>query len=414
MSGRYIKVDTTEVRLGMFVSDLDRPWLDTPFLIQGFLLEEEEDLATLQSLCRYILVDPLRSTVELTPNQLSLAPPGIELGVYVDQAPLEQELPRATEAFTRTQEVLEELVHDIHTGGHLHIDQVDEAAHDMVDSVVSNPDALMWVTRLRGQDSMTYAHGIRVSVYLLALGRHLGFPVSELHHLGMIGLLLDLGKTKLPRALLEKRDKLTAAEFELVKRHVEYSIEMLSSSATIHPIILEGIAQHHERLNGRGYPKGLSGDGIGIYGRMAGIADCFAALTSPRPYTEAISPNDALSNLYESSGEYFHAPLIERLVHAIGVFPVGSLVELSTDEVGIVIRHNRVRRLLPTVLVVTGADKTPLDRPLEIDLLNQQSRGSNAPIRILRGLPADAFGLDTSAYYIGPAPMEKPGSPQHG
>jgi HD-GYP domain-containing protein (c-di-GMP phosphodiesterase class II) len=427
----------------MFIADLDRPWLDTPFLIQGFLLEGEEDLRTLQRLCKHVEIDLRRSTIDLSylqpvassshtqervpasPSQTiqrltendrpftgePLAPPGVTLTAYVDEVPFDQELPRASEAYGRTKEVLAELVHDVLGGSDLHIDQVDEVVDDMVESMISNPDAMMWVSRLRKEDIKTYAHGIRVSVYLLALGRHLGFPTPELHQLGMAGLLLDLGNINTPRELLEKRGKLTPEEYEVVKRHVDHGLEMLSGLPKLHPNVLEGVAQHHERLNGRGYPKGLKGDDIGIFGRMAGIADSFAALTSPRPYDSTNSPSDALSKLYDASDEYFHRPLIERFVRAIGAFPVGSLVELSTGEVAVVVRHNRVRRLQPAVLLITDPSKQPLDRPMGFNLLYQHSVDRNTPVRIRCGLPADAYGIDTSGFYISPALMERPGSP---
>lgn len=433
MSTRYVKIDTTNLRLGMFVADLDRPWLDTPFRIQGFLLEEEEDLHTLQRLCRHVEIDLRRSTLDVSyleqppvaprqtllrlmegdvsPADALLAPPGVKLTAYVDEAPFEQELPNASEAYVRTKEALEELVHDVLTGSDLHIHQVDEVVNDMVASVISNPDAMMWVSRLRREDIRTYAHSVRVSVYLLALGRHLGFPTLELHQLGMVGLVLDLGKTKTPRELLEKRGKLTPEEFEQVKCHVDHGLAMLSGSPTLHSNVLEGVAQHHERLNGRGYPKGLRGGDIGIFGRMAGIADSFAALTSPRPYSNTISPSDALLKLYEASGEYFHRPLIERFVRAIGAFPVGSLVELSTGEVAVVVRHNRVRRLQPMVLIITDPSKQLLDRPVAFDLLYQHAIGTDAPVRIRNGLPTDAYDIDTSEYYIGQPRVEKPHSP---
>ncbi len=399
MRKRHVIVDTRNLQFGMFVADLDRPWLDTPFPIQGFLLESEEDRKTLQNLCRQVEVDPIRSTVDIYGPQADLKPPNSTLTEYVDESTLELELPRAQESYERGETVLEDLVHDVQTGSHLHLERADDAVHDMVESVIANPDALMWIARLQQQHSRTYAHGLRVSVYLLAFGRQLGFPASDLHHLGMIGLLLDLGKTRVPGELLERQGRLTASEFEEVKRHVDYGIEMLSGSPNVHPSVLEGISQHHERLNGRGYPHGLKGEEIGIFGRMAGIADSFAALTSPRSYDQTVSPSDALSTLYDAAGEYFHGPLIERFVQAIGAFPVGSLVELSTGEVAVVVRHNRVRRLQPAVLVVTDGEKRRLDQPQQLDLLYQQDSLGADPVRIRRGLALDAYGIDANAYF---------------
>lgn len=537
MAQESLEVLTQDLRPGMFVEDLDRPWLDTPFLIQGFLLEDDHDIQTLRQLCHHVYVDPLRSTfalprrtsiertsppaerslegirsasasrtgvaappparsraavdesdrlssdapqppgdkIKLAPgpgrsappnvspsdwrpapppprtddpdtttggirfNPLSrikglfdeianawretrlpslplpddeelqrpdpsMAPPGVELVIYPDERPMRDELPRAEKSFARARETLDRLAQDMRTGMHVDVEGVDEVVSDMVDSMIASPDALMWIARMRQQHSDVYSHGVQVGVYLLALGRHLGFPKMQLGHLGTMGLLLDIGKTRLPRTLLEKPGRLTDKEFELIKRHVEYGLQVVSSGPKpLHADILEGIAQHHERLNGLGYPKGLKGEGIGVYGRMAGIADCFAALTSPRPYAEALSVSDAMMRLYKWSGELFAQPLVEKLVQAIGVFPVGSLVELSSGEVAVVIRHNRVRRLQPTVLVIAGADKQPLQRFRTLDLLHEPSLPAGSQIQVRRGLPAGAYGLDTSACYLSAA-----------
>ncbi|HQR52134.1 MAG TPA: DUF3391 domain-containing protein [Burkholderiales bacterium] len=535
MAQESLEVLAQDLRPGMFVEDLDRPWLDTPFLIQGFLLDDAGDIETLQQLCHHVYVDPLRSIIPVprrasgegagvpgTPtrrpvemartaphgahtspapargrapvtdddrassdlpdaadrikitsprpraaiagvspadwrpaapamasdpdagtgfNPLSrlkglfdgiastwrgsrmpavplpevdeipvqrpdpfLAPPGVKLIIYPDQRPVREELPRAEKSFTRARETLDRLAQDMRTGTHVDVAGVDDVVNDMVDSMIANPDALMWIARMRQQHSDVYSHGVQVGVYLLALGRHLGFPKAQLGHLGTMGMLLDLGKTALPRTLLEKPGRLTDEEFELMKRHVDYGLEVVSSGPkALHPDIIEGIAQHHERLNGLGYPKGLRGDEIGVYGRMAGIADCFAALTSPRPYAETLSVSDAMMRLYKWGGEHFSQPLVEKLVQGIGVFPVGSLVELSSGEVAVVIRHNRVRRLQPAVLVIAGADKQPLQRFRTLDLLHDTNLPAGARIQVRRGLPAGAYGLDTSACYLSAA-----------
>jgi HD-GYP domain-containing protein (c-di-GMP phosphodiesterase class II) len=537
MAQESLEILTQDLRRGMFVEDLDRPWLDTPFLIQGFLLEDDRDVETLQQLCHHVYVDPTRSTVAVPrrpstepgspaaerslevvrpaprsgaarpglvrgraavdeddrvssavpagekfkimsaapnradpPNVLppdwrpavparageadadkggmrfnplsrlkglfgeiasswrearlpsvplptneeaeayaqrpdpSMAPPGVKLVIYPDARPMRDELPRAEKSFTRARETLDRLAQDMRTGTHVSVEGVDEVVNDMVDSMIASPDALMWIARMRQQHSDVYSHGVQVGVYLLALGRHLGFPKTQLGHLGTMGLLLDLGKTALPRGLLEKPGRLTDEEFELMKRHVQFGLEVVSSGPkALHPDILEGIAQHHERLNGLGYPKGLRGEEISVYGRMAGIADCFAALTSPRPYAEALSVSDAMMRMYKWGGEFFAQPLVEKLVQAIGVFPVGSLVELSSGEVAVVIRHNRVRRLQPTVLVIANSDKQPLQRFRTLDLLHEPNHKSGIQLQVRRGLPAGAYGLDTSACYLSAA-----------
>ena len=552
-ANRRYRIAVQDLRLNMFVVELDRPWLDTPFLLQGFLIDDQVELDTLARYCNYVYVDlelsspsvamdirvadanfgrlsetrPMPNAIahELptspttiihahsAPNSVPapaapapLEPPmrrsksasaakkpleyeeprtrilgaaaprpprrykprtdasvsretrqrfrqmvkqtanspkdndqgmlermlfwitdhlaqsreleqhrrtiqqipelkssGIKLTRYEVRRPMEAELPRARHAFKSGETALNALIEDIRHGNTLDMDAVAGAVDSMVDSVLDNPDAMMWIARLREEDIQVYHHGVRVALYLVALGRHLGFPRQELSYLGQIGMLADVGKTKIPRALLEKPGLLSAAEFGLVKEHVNLSLHILNSGPALPPQVLQGISQHHERIDGSGYPNQLKGDKISIYGKMAAIADSFAALITPRPYAKASAPQDALMNLYEWSGTSFHEPLVEQFVQAIGVFPVGSLVELSSGEVAVVIAHNRVRRLEPRVLVLSEPDKTPLEVPIERDLYQESkdSRGrQKKSLRIVRGLPAGTHGFKLQDYYL--------------
>ena len=552
-ANRRYRIAVQDLRLNMFVVELDRPWLDTPFLLQGFLIDDQVELDTLARYCNYVYVDLELSSPSVAmdirvadanfgrlsetrpmPNAIVHEPPtspttiihahsapnsvpapaapapleppmrrsrsasaakkpleyeeprtrilgaaaprpprrytprtdasvsreprqrfrqmvkqtanspkdndqgmlermlfwitdhlaqsreleqhrrtiqqipelkgsGIKLTRYEVRRPMEAELPRARHAFKSGETALNALIEDIRHGNTLDMDAVAGAVDSMVDSVLDNPDAMMWIARLREEDIQVYHHGVRVALYLVALGRHLGFPRQELSYLGQIGMLADVGKTKIPRALLEKPGLLSAAEFGLVKEHVNLSLHILNSGPALPPQVLQGISQHHERIDGSGYPNQLKGDKISIYGKMAAIADSFAALITPRPYAKASAPQDALMNLYEWSGTSFHEPLVEQFVQAIGVFPVGSLVELSSGEVAVVIAHNRVRRLEPRVLVLSEPDKTPLEVPIERDLYQESkdSRGrQKKSLRIVRGLPAGTHGFKLQDYYL--------------
>lgn len=516
------KVFTTDLRVGMFVTDLDRPWVDTPFLLQGFLIEDEEQVRALMQHCEYVIVDRARSTgdeyqapastapggagstrmvTQMTPGKITahaapsggnspppqgadrdsladsvtptsgppparparkppprdgtpiappprygsndaaaypgllgrvlsgikglwhkepeyvapeapkesphefearaaLAPPGVVITTYVDQVSVEEEVPRARAVVARSADLLDKLVQDIRLGQNFEIERVQEIVDDMVDSIVRNPDALMWVARLREQDIATYGHGLQVSVYLTAFGRHLGFPKNLLSVLAQIGLLLDVGKMRLPRDLLEKQGRLSGDEFEQVKAHVQHSLDILGETPAFDSEVILGIGQHHERMNGSGYPKGLVGEEISVVGRMAGIVDCFVALTNHRPYAAAVSSYEALRSITGWGGDYFHEALVQQFVSSVGVFPVGSMIELSTGEVAIVVAHNKVRRLKPRVLVVTGPDKTKLPHPSMLDLLYDPKMGGEQGIFIKRGLASGAYGLDLADYYL--------------
>lgn len=462
-----IQVEASELKVGMFIADIDRPWLDTPFLFQGFLIEDDEQLAELRRHCTYAQVDYERSAAGLLPapdlgadpnafrrpgraatqgyfkvveesvprapresflqrlkdlfgsrggmnaehlEELDEGPPpilvhhdfipkSVELTYHQKTTTVAEEIGPARQVFGLSQEFTQQVFTDIRAGKIISIEGIEEVIHNVVDSMVRNPDALMWVAHLKQQDMETYGHDLQVAVYLVAFGRNLNLPREHLDQLCMLGLLLDIGKTKLPREMLAKPGKLTLEEFELTKRHVDFGLDLLRDTPNLHADILEGLAQHHEREDGSGYPHALSSGSISLYGRMAAIVDVFVAITNVRPYAGALSALDTLRNLTIWSGNLFHKPLVEQFIQAIGVFPVGSLVELSSGEIAVVIRHSRVRRLQPRVLVICGPDKIPTPSFRVMDLLYQPDRDSER-IHIVRALPAGAYGLDPHEYYL--------------
>ena len=468
-----IQLKTSAVKIGMFVAGLDRPWLDTPFLFQGFLIEDEDQLAELRKYCQAVTVDRDRSRADLFPahlwadlkepkkvlltaegrfvspaeaapasagprmgslfdklkgmlsrggefNSLNGAmgsldadydgppqkvihheyiPQNVELTYHRPTRTFQEEMAPATEVFNQSFEFTRQVFTDINNGKPISIDGLEEVMHNMVESMVRNPDALLWVAHLKQEHSETYAHDLQVAVYLVAFGRNLNLPKTMLDQLCMLGLLLDIGKTRIPRLLLDKPGQLTPAEFSLARYHVEYGLQLLSKTPNIHPDILEGIAQHHEREDGSGYPNGLSAGYISLFGRMAAIVDPFVAMTNERPYAKAESALDTLRKLTVWSEDLFHKPMVEQFIQAVGVFPVGSLVELSNGEVAVVIRQNRVRRLQPRVLIICGPDKVPAPTFRVMELLYQPDHDTGR-VHITRGLPAGAYGLDANEYYL--------------
>lgn len=328
-------------------------------------------------------------------------PRSVTLVIYRDESPIEQEIVHARNLVTRADEVLNKLVDDIDADRSITLQEIRPAVELLTDSVIANPSALMWLVRMRSENKITYAHGLKVAVYLMALGRHLGFPRQQLTELGCIGLLLDIGKLKLPRTLLEKRDKLSVEEDVLMRQHVAMGVNILETAEPLAQHILLGINEHHERLDGSGYPHGLSGEVISIYGRMAAIADCFAAMTSARAYDITRSAFDALKELFKQAGTKLHAPLVEEFVQAISIFPVGSMIELSSGEVAVVIEHNKICRLEPKVLLLTDPDKTLREKPIMLDLMAQKKDQDTETMKILRGLPDGAYDIDCRDFYLG-------------
>ena len=496
---RKLRIGVAQLVAGMYVVELDRPWLDTPFLLEGFLVDSPIELETLRRYCRYVYVDPDRSDPTLarrireaelseislraparpdeaarldapparipgarqerqdtsslkaradarvssetrerfrrfvratavagdavrppagmlgrTANWLrrlvstdeddplawqqrslqaarALLPAGMELVRHPELLPFDAALPAARAAVSSAARAAGSLFDSVREGRQVPIDAIGDSVAQLVAAMIDNPDAPAWAARIDVGDSRDVHHALTVALHLMAVGRSIGLDREALGSLATLGLLADAGKARLPRALLGKPGMLSASEHTIVKEHVRLGLEAVERSGPLPPEIREGIAQHHERLDGSGYPKGLQGDEIGFWGRLAAIADSFAALVSPRPYAEALAPQEAMMSLYEWAGSSFDEALVEQFVQAIGIFPVGSIVELSSGEIAVVIGHNRVRRLEPRVVVVSDAAREPLHAPEARELPSLHRGSPPGSLRVARGLPATAF-----------------------
>jgi len=319
---------------------------------------------------------------------------------YQDQVSIVDELGNARQTYDKAQSIIREMTTGIRTGGRLEMDVVQTVVTPMVDSVLRNNDALAWLARLRSKDDYSYGHSIATSVYAIVLGRHIGYNRHELHQLGLGGLLLDVGKTKLPRELLVKKEKLTDEEMAQARSHVGLGLDILEKTKDIDPVVMEMVKTHHERRNGTGYPHGLKGDEIPMFGQIGGLCDAFDAMTSVRPYADTLSAYEAMRKLLAIAGSDFQAELVEQFIQCIGMFPTGSLVELSTGEVGIVISQNKLRRLRPVVMVVLDVKKKPLQKFRRVDLRAESDGGGELSVWIRWGLEPGAYGIDPSDYYL--------------
>lgn len=419
-----LEVPVDKLRLGMFVAELDRPWLETPFAIQGFYVRDIGHIQRLQKYCEYVYVDftaPPLDEDEQRPRipgrrsawQRLLAwlrglfgTRAITGAGYQDLVSFEDELPNARRAVDTAADVLRDALRGVAEGQPLNLPEIRGAVGTVVDSLLRNRDAVAALVRMRQVDDYTYHHALATSVWAVLLGRHLGLDEPTLLELGLGGALLDIGKSQLPRELLSRPASLEEDDWAVVRMHVEMALELLSESeggdAPTNERIREMIATHHERHDGTGYPRGLTGTAIPVFGRIAGIADSYDAMITRRPWAPAISSFAAMRELQNLSGSRFQSEMVEQFMQAIGSFPPGTLVELSTGEVAIVVAENRARRLRPKVMLILDEHKKPLDRHLIIDLY-EPSKDDTTMVGgtyIVHGLEAGAYGIDAESYFL--------------
>lgn len=401
-----VKVSTSDLEVGMYVSNLDRPWLETPFMIQGFRLESKADIERLRQFCLYVYVDTQKSRIaaDVAPRRVSRPRrptqelfPKRKLQVYEDANQWSEEYPRALQAVELLSVAIDDIFADVTKGQSVDIVRAKKSVEPMIDSITRNPDACIWLARMKQEDKYTYQHSLGASIWAVALGRQLGLPKSDLRTLAVGGLLFDVGKLRVDKELLNTNRPLTDDEFEQVRDHVRHGVEMIKGGALMNQDILDMVAHHHERHDGSGYPGGLKGDDIPVFARIAAIVDCYDAITSHRSYARALPPADAIKLLYEWRDRDFQQELVEEFIQAIGIYPAGTLVELSSGEIAVVVGEYRTRRLRPKVLVLLDAQKAPLAVPKIIDLLSMTHTEDNQPLDIVSSLQPDAYGIDMTA-----------------
>ncbi|MET0809438.1 MAG: HD-GYP domain-containing protein [Pseudoxanthomonas sp.] len=409
------QIGVASLRPGMYVSRLDRDWIGTPFLLQGFLVQTQDDIDLLAQYCRHVFVDSIKSETFVRSTLQRLERPVHVVAAYelptiatlVDSRPrpvhrkVEEELPRVHEAVQTARLATVDLMSSVRAGGKLDEAVVDQAVTPLVESVLRNPDAYFWLETMRHHDSYTYSHAMNCCALMAAFGRHLGLGDQQLHDMATGGLLLDIGKTAVPEALLESREVLDAAEQEIVHGHLQHGVRLYDASGADNLFVRDIIETHHEREDGSGYPSGLAGDGIPLFGRIAGIVDSFDAMTSARPYRAASSKYEALQQLYRARGRLFQADLVEQFVQCLGVYPVGTLVELSTGEIAVVMAQNPIRRLFPRVMLLTDVSKKLRKGFAPLDLRDTLAGGKpSTQVSIRKSLPVGAYGLDPRELYL--------------
>ena len=436
----FEKIDAQELALGMYVTELDRPWLGTPFLMQGLLIEEPTQIDVLRQICQTVLVDRRRSIgdqyaertrVRETPRLAASAvsqPSFVESSAVpgdgeflsvvrrvrernaspsvrrvrpsANESRLETELLYSAPIIDDVHQTLDAIRQAINVDGGLDMSRVSGLVEEMAACVQRNPDAMLWLTRLKKSDQYSYDHAVDVSVHLMVFARFLGLGSATIEDLGRAGLMQDVGKAQLDPEILAKPSVLSEEEYLEVQTHVDSSLDILRSQNAFSDNVLSIVAAHHERYDGSGYPRRLDGKGLTLPGELAGLIDTYCAMIRQRVYSSAVSSQKALEVLARLRGVKFREALVDQFIQCIGLYPIGTLVELNTGEVAVVIQQNQVRRLKPRVLVLLAPDKTLERRPRSLELILEPMTPTGEHYRIKSALPSNAYGIDPDEFFL--------------
>ena len=535
------KISVDALVLGMFVVELDRPWIETPFMLQGMLLDDPSDIHTIMTLCKFVYIDRTKSAgnqfIPLLKQNISIkregsvarvmnpssivssskvnvntqekytkkttfleilrdlksykAPDNVEstntakivynvkhesssvgqealfneheqqtfnnkafikhgsiakrlvndvlnfsggliaslfsrdklktsinditsghknsndaqddaykLTIYEDELPVEIEIAEIFPIYEQSQIATREIFESVANNHDLNLSAVSDILDSMVESIGRSPDALLWLAKLKKTDDYSYNHAINVSITLMAFGSFLALSKQQIKELGLAGLLQDVGKVKISADILHKEGKLTREEFEHAKKHVDESLKIIEQTKDIPVSVVFLVAQHHERIDGSGYPNQLQGNQLGLISQISGLVDTYCAITSNKVYAKGVYHQQALDEIHHLAGTKFSVEIVDQLVQFMGMYPVSSLIELNTGEVAVVIQQNQVRRLLPRIMLLLDSDKLRYSAPIIMNLLLEPLTPRGELYAITKSLAPDSYGLNPNDFYV--------------
>jgi len=369
------KIKIRDVRLGMFIDNLGGSWLNHPFWKSSFLLDDKNDLKSLQDCgidelwidtAKGLDVEPLEMKESPVPQMVS---PASETEVRVS---LEHELVRARNIQARAKKAVVSMFQEARMGNALKIREAVTLVDEISGSVMRNPGAMLSLARLKNKDDYTYLHSVAVCALMIALGRQRGFEGEELRSLGMAGLLHDIGKIGIPEEVLNKPGRLTDEEFEIIKQHPVQGWEILKSSYDVDEMALDVCRHHHERVDGNGYPDKLSGEALSVFARMGAVCDVYDAITSERCYKDPWEPAVALRKMAEWREGQFDEAIFQAFVKTVGIYPTGTLVKLHSGRLGVVTDQTDAGLLKPKIKVFfSGKSRVPIPQEI-INLARSQ------------------------------------------
>jgi putative nucleotidyltransferase with HDIG domain len=376
----------------MRVIELDRPWVESPFTVHGFLITSKEEIEKLQRSCAYVYVAASKKQV--------IDPTGSNLKrqAYTDTQSFQQAIPQAKSAHRQAKSVVKGFLKNIRLGQSFETSVAKKAVKQCVNCVIANQDAMLWLGLLKDVDEYTARHSLNVGLLSIILGRAEGLAPADLETVGLCGMLHDMGKSKIPLEILNKEGAFSDTEFEVMKTHTTLGFNILSEKPDLVEEIANVAHSHHERLNGKGYPRALPASSISYFSRIVAIADAYDAITSKRVYSPSKTSLEGLRILIGAKGSHFDPDLVDKFVQCIGIYPAGSVAELSSGEIAIVLPSPLERRDSPNVLIIKDRSKKSCT-PRTVDLSSETAEDPSSRLKIRHLLSDDAFGIDVAKYH---------------
>ncbi|WP_203142259.1 HD-GYP domain-containing protein [Marinobacter mangrovi] len=393
------RIPISALQIGMYITDLNNDWIPHNNNRRRGVIRRDETIEKISRLGVhhvYIDTDKGLDSPDAVPaaavdrhNETLLQQAGGLKPLLRPRAALDEEIVIAKRIHTETQSLVGNLMQDVKLGRAIDLAPVHELADNLQGSVFRNANAMACLGRIREKDNYLLEHSVNLSVLMSIFGKAMKHPHDVLHQTVVGALLHDIGKILTPDAILHKPGRLNTEEFEVMKQHAVHSHDILANTEGIGELTLLTAAQHHERMDGSGYPAGLKGNEISLYGRMVAIADVYDAITSNRVYHKGMTPTQGLKKLMEWSGDHLDPELVRQFIRCIGIYPVGSMVLLESGRLGVVIETNEDDQRLPVVRLMYH---TRFRMPIPVATLDLAAPGNQD--RIVRAVDPATYKID--------------------
>jgi putative nucleotidyltransferase with HDIG domain len=401
-----IKIDVNDLKLGMYVAELVRPWLESPFLFQGFTIDDDETLQQLRDTCKFVFVDDLKSDAKVDFREVRTAAPRAAAAAtitYEARAPVvtpetfKRDVKRTAAVQVKVETKVTNFLDDARTGKKVDTDEAKGVVGELIGSISHDPNAALWLTSLKRKQQWAANHCVNVSILAIALAKHLQLPDAQVEAIGLGAMLHDVGLSRTPTSILEKPGPLTPQEMEAVRKHPVDGHSVLKLTKELPPLVLDIVQQHHERVDGSGYPQGLSGEQVSLPVRIVALADAYDSMVSERPWRTPMLPQPALTALHRDSEGRFGRQLAEEFIKCVGIYPIGSLVQLSTGALAVVMSSNPAARLRPLVMLVKDTTGRSIMPRQIVNLATVAQQKAADPWTIVMVVNPRDHGIDVSA-----------------
>lgn len=395
----YTPVD--KLMLGMYVIELDRPWRDTPFLFQGFELNTAAELQQVREVCEFVYIDSTRSKKRQTTK--SQDDPANSENFEFGEPPKKQnvfdkEIVHAASVHKEVGVLVSGFMERIANGQGIDARQAKEAVAECVNSILYSPDAFLWLTQLKNQDEYTAQHSLNVCVLSIVLGRQINLSVASLNNVGLCGMMHDMGKMLVPLEILNKPGKFEPEELAIMRSHTSLGYELLKSSEDMYRGAIDTAHAHHETLDGKGYPQGLSRKALPLFTRIVTIADMYDAITSDRVYQKGRTHLEATNIMTNLIGTQLDERLVIKFIESLGVYPPGCIVMMTNGAIAIVVEVNDILRLRPKIIIILDPEQQPV--PEKVINLADMAVDDHGKLLTIKGIvKAQDYNIDISSYY---------------